>query len=126
MEGKNTKSRGRMKNDLIFILSLLIILIALGIFLHFFRGEGNTVFIEIDGSLFESFSVFENREVKINTPARDGDGEEEINILVVENGRVYMKSATCPDGICVAHRPISRDGESIVCLPHKIVVFVEE
>ena len=115
-----------MKNDLIFILSLLTILIILGVFFYLFRGEGSTVCVEIDGKLFDSFSISENREVKLGTPDADGDGEEELNILVIENGRAYMKSATCPDGICVAHRPISRDGESIVCLPHKIVVFVEE
>ena len=35
-----------------------------------------------------------------------------------------MENASCPDGICVSHRPIFRDGESIVCLPNRVVITV--
>ena len=35
-----------------------------------------------------------------------------------------MIEADCPDLICVHHKPISRQGESIVCLPHKVIVEV--
>ena len=35
-----------------------------------------------------------------------------------------MEKATCPDGICVSHTPIFRDGESIVCLPQRVVITV--
>ena len=31
----------------------------------------------------------------------------------------------CPDQICVHEKAISADGESIICLPNKIVVEVE-
>ena len=35
-----------------------------------------------------------------------------------------MKEADCPDQICVRHKAISKSGESIVCLPHKVVVEI--
>jgi len=47
------------------------------------------------------------------------------NVLVIENGEASIKSATCPDKICVSHRKISKSGETIVCLPNKVVVEIE-
>ena len=36
-----------------------------------------------------------------------------------------MEWADCPDQICVSHRKISRDGESIICLPNQVVVTIQ-
>ena len=36
-----------------------------------------------------------------------------------------MIEADCPDQICVNHLAISRDGESIICLPNKVVIAIE-
>ena len=35
-----------------------------------------------------------------------------------------MKEANCRDLICVHHKAISGNGESIVCMPNRIVVEV--
>ena len=35
-----------------------------------------------------------------------------------------MTDADCPDKICVNHATISDVGESIVCLPHRVVVEI--
>ena len=35
-----------------------------------------------------------------------------------------MEWAECPDQICVKHRAIFREGESIICLPNEIVVTI--
>ncbi len=47
------------------------------------------------------------------------------NEIVVENGTVLVEEADCRDGICVNHAPVSLEKESIVCLPHKMVIEVE-
>ena len=49
---------------------------------------------------------------------------EETNLLVIRDGKAMVQEASCPDGICVRHRPISKVGETIVCLPHQLVVKV--
>ena len=46
------------------------------------------------------------------------------NRLVIEDGTARMEWADCPDQICVNHRPVSSGGESIICLPNKVVVSV--
>ncbi len=45
--------------------------------------------------------------------------------LVVENGAAHVEDSTCPDLICQHHAPISKAGESIVCLPGQVSVSVE-
>jgi len=46
------------------------------------------------------------------------------NTLVISNGQARMTVADCPDQICVKARGISSPGETIVCLPHKLIVEI--
>lgn len=46
------------------------------------------------------------------------------NTLVISNGTAKISEADCPDHICVKTYPVSSPGETIVCLPHKLVVEV--
>ncbi|MCM1039140.1 MAG: NusG domain II-containing protein [Ruminococcus sp.] len=49
---------------------------------------------------------------------------EAYNILVCREGEVSVIAADCPDQICVHHTPVSKAGENIICLPHKVVVEI--
>ena len=73
--------------------------------------------VTVDGKLFGSYSLQTDQRIEI--PSENG-----FNLLVIEGGRAHVEEASCPDGICAAHRPIKRDGESIICLPNKVVVTV--
>ncbi|WP_296558216.1 NusG domain II-containing protein [uncultured Acetobacterium sp.] len=46
------------------------------------------------------------------------------NTLEISDGTAKIVEADCPDHICVRTYPISSPGETIVCLPHKLVVEV--
>lgn len=46
------------------------------------------------------------------------------NLLVIENGQAHMAEANCPDGYCLRQGPISRERQTIVCLPARLVVTV--
>lgn len=48
------------------------------------------------------------------------DGAE--NELCVAEGKAFMLAANCPDRRCVSQGAIDSGGQSIVCLPHKLVV----
>ena len=115
------KNGGRLfRNDIIFIVALLLMVSVFGLCFYLFRGEGDKVIVTVDGKEFGIYSLTENVRVEIRTGA---EGEEQ-NVLVIKDGQAYVETATCPDGICAGHRPISREGESIVCLPHKVVITV--
>ena len=107
----------KRKNDIIFISVLLSAVILMGACFFFIRPEGEFVKVTVDKELFGEYPLSEDITVEI----RSGDG---LNILVIKDGKAYVSEASCPDGICSAHKPISREGESIICLPNKVVVTV--
>ena len=107
----------KAKNDIILILSLVLLALAVGAALLLFKPEGDVVSVSVDGEVIAEYSLSEDVEVEIET---DGG----YNLLVIEGGRARVERASCPDGICAAHRPISQDGASIICLPNRVVIEV--
>ncbi|MDN6899811.1 NusG domain II-containing protein [Oenococcus sicerae] len=49
---------------------------------------------------------------------------EAFNDVVATGKKIKIVEANCPDQICVNHASIDRAGESIVCLPHKLIVEI--
>ena len=119
---KNMDKKKKIRNDMIFIGILLAVLLLAGILIFAFREEGDRVVVTVDGEEFGNYSLSENAVVDIST----GENGEQLNRLIIQDGKAFVETATCPDGICSAHKPISHDGESIVCLPHKGVVTGEQ
>lgn len=113
------KSGGRkLKNDLILLLSLLIAIAILAICLYFFSEEANSVTVTIDGEIYGTYSINTDATIEIVS----GTNGEGLNRLVIKDGEAYVSYATCPDGICTNHKPISRTGQSIICRPNSVVV----
>lgn len=107
----------KVKNDIVLILALLLLVSAAALGSLLFRSEGDTVVVTVDGHAFGEYSLNEDRTVEI----KNGDG---YNLLVIEGGEARVESASCPDGICAAHRPVRHNGQSIICLPNKVVVEI--
>ena len=110
------------RNDIIFISVLLAAAAVAGLLFFLLREDGDRVVVTVDGEITAVYPLSEDTEVDILT----GREEEQLNRLVIKDGKAYVEIATCPDGICADHKPISRDGESIICLPHRVVVAVEQ
>lgn len=120
MISKEPSAKRKIRNDIILISAFLIVA-AIGMFYLFgLRRAGDSVNITIDGKAYKSYSLKEN----VTEDIYSGKNNENLNRLIIRDGKAYMESATCPDGICVSHAPIFRDGESIVCLPNRVVVTV--
>lgn len=47
------------------------------------------------------------------------------NILEIKDGKAAVSEADCANQICVHSAPISKTGDSIICLPHKLSVILE-
>ncbi|MHA5179805.1 NusG domain II-containing protein [Oenococcus oeni] len=47
------------------------------------------------------------------------------NVVVATGKKVKIVEANCPDQICVQHAAIGKAGQSIVCLPHKLIVKIK-
>ncbi len=104
------------KNDLI-LAAAIIAAAAVILAIQFFRqdnGEQHVV-VTVDGDVFGTYDLAENQTIEIG----------KTNRLVIENGNARMEWADCPDQICVNHKAVDKNGESIICLPNKVVVSVE-
>ncbi len=116
---KEEKENLLSKNDVILILCIVFIGLILLLFIKIGQKGGAQVVVSVDGEEYGRYSLEEDRELTID----DGDYS---NTIVIKEGKVSMEDADCPDQICVHHTPIYRDGETIVCLPHRLVISVED
>ncbi len=48
------------------------------------------------------------------------------NVLLVSHGEIAVERADCPDQVCVRQGAISESLIPIVCLPHRLVIQIEE
>lgn len=117
---KNGRKNKRLRNDLLLIGGILLAAGIGALCLLLFRGQGDRVRVTIDGVFYAEYSLAEDRVEEIRT---EGD---QVNRLIISDGKASVDYATCPDGICAAHHPIYREGESIICLPHRVVIAVEK
>ncbi|MCM1285947.1 MAG: NusG domain II-containing protein [Acetobacter sp.] len=107
------------KADFIIISVVAVIVCVLLFFLYVINGnDGKYVQVEIDGKVADTIPLNEDIEKVYETD------DNATNTLVIKDGTAVISDANCPDGICSNHMPIKRSGESIICLPHKLVVSV--
>ena len=111
----------KLRNDFILISAVLLAsLIAFCVY-TFTKNVGKNVTVSINGQKVATYNMQKDRTERILS-----DNGECTNILVIKDGKAKITKATCPDKICVGHPPISREGETIVCLPNKVVITVTE
>ncbi|HAJ73644.1 MAG TPA: NusG domain II-containing protein [Lachnospiraceae bacterium] len=120
MTDKNRKAKIIGKKDL-FLGAVLIMLavILLIVFRIIPEKDGSIVRVKYDGEIWGEYPLAEDTEVEIKT----GLGR---NVLHIEDGKVWMTEADCPDGYCVEKGKISRGNEVIVCLPHRLTAEIVE
>ena len=72
-----------------------------------------------NGALIEVLDLSQAREPFSLTIQVDGFG---ANVIEVEQGRVRVSEAHCPDALCVRQGWASGGPMPIVCLPHRLVI----
>lgn len=109
-----------MKNTDFIIISLILVIAFILFIINriYFTTDGNKVLVIIDNAVSGSYSLDEDISMVIE--GVDGG----TNTLVIEEGKADITHASCPDKLCVNQHRVSRTGESIVCLPNKVVVKV--
>lgn len=95
------------------------VLLLAGILYWFLRpgGQGAWAVVAVDGAEIARYALSEDRTVAI--------GGADYNILEISDGHAAVTEANCGDHTCVRTGAISREGERIVCLPHRMTVTIE-
>lgn len=112
------------KMDIVIIAVLLIL--SFTPHLIFFKtsqkgSKNNYAIIKVDGKIHKKIDlskVKKSEKVNLNLP----NGK---NTLLVENNSIEMKSANCNDALCVKQGNISKVGQTIICLPHKLIIEIK-
>ncbi len=106
------------KKDIILLLCVLLIAgIVFFVVKHKYSEAGVLVKVTVDGTIYGEYDLNKDQEVTIET-------EHGFNKMVIKDGWVRMEEADCKDQYCVLHDPISLGNETIICLPHKVVIEV--
>lgn len=109
------------KADIILLIILIIIGVASTIFVVQSKSGGDTVIIESNGKLYGKYSLYEHHEITVEAQ----DKAHSHNVVIIDNGKVFVAESSCQNQVCVQHRAINRTGESIICLPNRLVVRIE-
>ena len=82
------------------------------------RQAGAEAIVAVDGREIARYDLSDDREEMIETVSG-------WNRLVIRDGTVEVTEADCPDQVCVREGKIRWRGQTIVCLPHRLVVTVD-
>lgn len=107
----------RKADIFLFILFLLAAGLGFGLFAMRSSATPGQVVITVDGKPYGTYSLSVDRTIDIL------QGEEK-NEVVIENGTVRMAFSTCHNQVCVDEGTIDSTGESIICLPNRVVVSI--
>lgn len=112
------------KMDIVII--AVLILLSFTPHLIFFKtsqksSKNNYAIIQVDGKIHKKIDlskVKKSEKVNLNLP----NGK---NTLLIKNNSIQMKSANCNDALCVKQGNISKVGQTIICLPHKLIIEIK-
>lgn len=82
------------------------------------KDAGGLVVITLGGEVIQEMPL--NVDASFLAGSKEGD----YNLVVVENGKAYVSEANCVNQICKNSQSISKSGEVITCIPHRLVVTI--
>ncbi len=110
------------RNDIILSLSLTASALALWAVLALsgFLGKdvAGEVVVSVNGVERERHALDEDAVFTVMS-----EGGE--NVIEIKDGTCRVTDADCPDRLCVKQGVISRTGEAVICLPHRLTVTIE-
>ena len=105
------------KADLILLVAILALSILGYIFLRKTATPDAQIEITVAGQEYASYPL--NKDATYNIKTNYG-----YNIIVVNNGQVWVSEADCPNKDCMHFGKMTKEGQVILCLPHKLAVRI--
>ena len=111
------------KTDFALLVSVVVAALICFLFLKRAQNIAETkeaqydVVIEVAGEEIARLPLSENATYSI-------DQENMHNLVIIEDGSVYMSEADCANQTCVRQGKITQVGVPIVCLPHQVIVMI--
>lgn len=80
------------------------------------RSTGKRAVLYCDGKEITTFDLSADSEYIFENYLR--------NKIVVKDGSIFIEDSDCPDKVCVHSGKISKSGQTICCLPNKVLIRV--
>lgn len=111
------------KGDKILIVFVIVLAVFSSIFIkrQAFSSNGKYISIQVNGKEIKKI-IFDSHIIGNTIPIQTEFG---YNLIEIGDEKVRIIEADCPDKIDVKQGYISRIGETIVCLPNKMVVEIK-
>lgn len=106
------------RNDIILVAVLLFAALAAFAVIQLTKKSGGYAVVVQEGKEIASYPLSE--DISVTFQSSNGG----YNTLVIKDGKADVTEADCPDKLCVNQHSISFNGETIVCLPNKLVVKI--
>jgi hypothetical protein len=121
------QSAGRLDRNRLTLLDViaivLLMLLSTSVILH------NKLGSNLPWARVAEASIFRDGELLFQPLRLDKDQEVVLSngamVVEVKDGRVRVKDSDCPRRICLHTGWIQHPGETIVCVPNKIVIEIE-
>ncbi|MBS5886443.1 MAG: NusG domain II-containing protein [Clostridium sp.] len=112
------------KLDFVIIAVLMVLSFLPEIILGASIGKGyNNTYAEITiaGKIYKTIPLSEHKgEETIEVKTKDG-----LNIIKVKDNKIGIIEADCPDKVCMNPEYIEKPGQSLVCLPHRVMIEIK-
>lgn len=116
--GLKNNMKVKMKKGDIIILVLVLFSAGIMLFVLGNQKQGEYVHVTANGKTV-TYAIGGNRRITLE------NGVSGYNTVIIKDGKVFMENASCPDQICVKHKAVWRNQESIICLPNEVYIEIE-
>lgn len=110
------------KGDIVLIALLGVLGLASWLYINSLKSDRVAALILQDGVVIHEIDL---STVQEPFQIRVEDGQAGYNIIEIERGRVRVVEANCPEQVDVLQGWISEPHQSLVCLPHRLVVKIK-
>jgi hypothetical protein len=106
-----------MTNKKLFVIFTCVFFafIVLAIILSNIQPDERIAIVTVDGKVYKEIDLSVDDTFVVET-------SKGTNQVSIKDNAIYIEEATCPDKLCVRHGKLNNKYDSIVCLPHKVVI----
>lgn len=106
-----------------YLLLTAICLMALAGYLFFHNGDtkgAKLLIIQQENKIMARIDLSKVKaETKLAIPVQDG-----TVIIMYDSNKAWIKSSPCPEKLCIQQGKISKAGQTIACLPEKVLLTI--
>ncbi|WP_455529912.1 NusG domain II-containing protein [Ruminococcus sp.] len=100
------------------VVLLMLAAAIVAVMLNFRTSDNTHIVILQNNKVIYSLDLSKEKDRSFRIESPDGGWNE----VKIENGKICIADADCPDQTCVHTGVLRSEGVPIVCLPHKLVI----